>query len=248
MRTSRKSLVVARSWREYPEGRFQDGEREGGLVSSPFMVVGEGVPGLRSFSWPRTSGRSLTSCSTPTAVNARSMRSAAPAQRTILAAVAPDDRASASQGVGRVGVFRSGAVVGARHVEPAFTSSARLGRHIAAHLAFTQSSRRPGPWPAWSAGPSRRLPLSRFPPGSRPLRAVLPFLVSLGSVRARGLEPPDRFPCECLFTQIVNYGSLGHTWASGELVQVVRQGPSRTPGSRAGSGWRPWDPSGPRAA
>ena len=44
---SRRYLVVARTWREYPEDRFQDGERERVLVSSSLVVVEKGVPGLR---------------------------------------------------------------------------------------------------------------------------------------------------------------------------------------------------------
>ena len=40
-------LVVARAWRGYSEDRLQDGERERRLVSSSFVVVEEGVPGLR---------------------------------------------------------------------------------------------------------------------------------------------------------------------------------------------------------
>ena len=39
-------LVVARSGRQYGEDRLQDGEREGSLLSSPFVVVQKGVSGL----------------------------------------------------------------------------------------------------------------------------------------------------------------------------------------------------------
>ena len=102
--------MVARSWRQYSEDRLQDGEREWILVSSSFVVVEKGVPGLRVL---------LDIVFDPDGRQCPLKAIGGPSQCAIPAAVASDNRASLSQEAGRVGILWSGAVVDARHREPA---------------------------------------------------------------------------------------------------------------------------------
>jgi len=97
---SRRSLVVARTWREYSEDRLQDGERERILVSSSFVVVEKGVPGL---------GILLDIVLDPHRRQRPLEAIGGPSQCAILAAVASDNRAGLPEEAGRVGILWSGA-------------------------------------------------------------------------------------------------------------------------------------------